>query len=272
MKFLFIGAGNMAQAIINGLINNKVLKPDEIYIYEINSELCKKLKEKYRINISEDFNSINSFDYILLAVKPQVFANFRNDKVMKVLAQKTADSQVIMSIMAGITIEQIKEFFNNCKKIIRVMPNTCALIGQSMSVISADKDIESKELEFVNKIFQSIGKTEIVDEKHINAVTALSGSGPAYVFIFIEALTAGGILCGLSKDISEKLAVQTVMGSSMMAGQERSLEELRHMVTSPGGTTIAGIAELEKNAFRSSIIQAVKSAFLRAEELGKKKS
>jgi len=272
MKFLFIGAGNMAQAIINGLINNKVIKSDEIYIYEINSDICRKLNEKLKINILEDLKNIDSFDYILLAVKPQIFNNFKNDRTMKILSQKTADSQVIISIMAGITIEQIKEFFINCKKVIRVMPNTPALVGQSMSVISADKDIEAKELDFVNKIFQSIGKTDILDEKYINAVTALSGSGPAYVFMFIEALTSGGVLCGLSKDISEKLAVQTVLGAAMMIGQNRTIEELRHMVTSPAGTTIAGLAELEKNAFRSSIIQAVKSAFIRAEELGKKKS
>ncbi|MBN2547091.1 MAG: pyrroline-5-carboxylate reductase [Spirochaetes bacterium] len=272
MKFLFIGAGNMAQAIINGLINNKVIKNNEIYIYEINSSICRKLKEKYKINSIDDFSSINTFDYILLSVKPQVFNNFKNDNSMRNLAEKTTATQVIVSIMAGISIEQIKEFFINCRKIIRVMPNTPALIGQSMSVISAEKDIEPKNLEFVNKIFQSIGKTEILDEKQINAVTALSASGPAYVFIFIEALISGGVLCGLSKEIAEKLAVQTVLGASIMAGQDRTLEELRHMVTSPGGTTIAGIAELEKNAFRSSIIQAVKAAFKRAEELGKKSS
>jgi pyrroline-5-carboxylate reductase len=150
------------------------------------------------------------------------------------------------------------------------MPNTPALVGEAMSVLAKSNDVTTEELQIAKEIFESIGQVEVLPETALDAVTGLSGSGPAFVMMFIEALTQGGILCGLTKNTAEKLAIQTVLGSAKMASQtDTSVEQLRHAVTSPGGTTIAGVAALEENSFRNSVIKAVRAACLRSEELGK---
>lgn len=271
MKFLIIGAGNMGQAFIKSILKKKILKPDEISIYEIREDISNKLKSNLKINLLKSIDgSIKKFDIVLLAVKPQVFNTFYNDNIMNKLFNLVEENQVIISIMAGITIEKLKKFFPKTKNIVRVMPNTPALISHSMSVITFNNDFESEKKDFVIKLFKSIGEIEILEEKYFNAVTALSGSGPAFFFVFLEAMIQGGILCGLSKEKAEKLAIETGLGAILMAkNKKNSIEELRHMVTSPAGTTIAGLTELEKNAFRYSVINAIKVAYERAEQLSK---
>ncbi len=271
MKVLFIGAGNMAQAIISGVLQNKIVKNNDIYIYEINNEISGKVINQYKVKKQEYINSeLSKFDVILLAVKPQVFLSFSNDPDMKKFSEYIKGNQLIVSIMAGITINKIKNFFSNKNPVIRIMPNTPALIGESMSVITASKTVTKKQLEEIKKIFTSIGKVEALDEKYINAVTGLSGSGPAYVFTFIEAMIQGGISCGLTRNIAEKLVLQTVIGSTLMVNDSNvSIEELKQRVTSKGGTTIEGLTVLEKNNFNSIIINAIKAATKRAKELSK---
>ena len=272
MKALFIGAGNMAQAIISGITQKKIINENDIYIYETNNETAKKVLNQFKVKRQEPINSdLSMYDIIFLAIKPQVFLSFNNDAVMRKLNNFINDSQLIVSIMAGISIEKINNFFTGNNPVLRIMPNTPALIGEAMSVITPSSNVSKDQLESVKKIFNSIGKIEILEEKYIDAVTGLSGSGPAYVFTFIEALIQGGILCGLSKEVSEKLAVQTVLGSALMVSDgKNSIEELRHKVTSPGGTTIEGLSVLEKNSFRSAIIEAVRAAARRSIELNRK--
>lgn len=272
MKVLFIGAGNMAQAIISGITQQKIINTNDIYIYEINKQTADAVVEKYNI---EKYKSIDSdmskFDMIILAVKPQVFRSFENDKEMKSIAGYVNKNQLIVSIMAGISIEKIKKFFSNENPVIRIMPNTPALIGKSMSVIACSSNVSKDQLKKVKNIFMSIGEVEILDEKYIDAVTGLSGSGPAYVFTFIEAMIQGGILCGLPKGAAEKLAIQTVLGSATMINKSKiSIEQLRQRVTSPGGTTIEGLSVLEKYNFKSTVIEAIKAAAKRSKELGEK--
>lgn len=270
IRILFIGAGNMGQSIITGINEKKLISKKNIYFFEPQDAVREKIKNKLGVEALTEINeSIKDFDMIVLSVKPQVFNGFKNDNIMSKLSDLTNKNQVIVSIMAGITIDKIQAFFHNSKQIVRIMPNTPALIGEGMSAIAPSENVSSENLDIVMKIFECIGCIEKVDEKMIDAVTGLSGSGPAFVMTFIEALTQGGVLCGLPKITAEKLAIQTVLGSALMASNgERSVEELRHMVTSPGGTTIAGIAALEENGFRNSVIKAVKSAYQRSKELG----
>ncbi len=273
MKTLFIGAGNMAQAIISGIIKKGIMKNEEISVYEINRETCEKVSADYKINIINKLDGeISGFDLVFLAVKPQSFSGFITDDEMKKLPALIKKEAVVVSIMAGITIEKLGAFFGNETVIIRVMPNTPALVLQAMSAISGSKNANEKQLNAVKTIFEAVGKAEIMDEKMLDAVTALSGSGPAYVFTFIEALTQAGVLCGLSKQVSENLAVQTIIGSCLMIGPDNPVESLRHRVTSPAGTTIEGIAVLEKQGFRSAVIEAVRAAFNRSKELSGKKT
>lgn len=269
-KILFIGAGNMGQAIINGVISKDKFNKKDIAIYEVDDKTRLKVIANWDVNtISSIDEQIKEFDYIILAVKPQIFKNFGNDDKMKNLKNFITKKQTIVSIMAGITIKKLEDFFGENTDIVRVMPNTPALVGLAASVLSPSSSVSKEKLNCIKEIFESIGIVEIIEEKHIDAVTGLSGSGPAYVFMFIESLIQGGILCGLSKEISEKLAIQTVLGSAMMASKDKNVENLRHMVTSPGGTTIEAISILESMAFRSSLIEAVRGATEKSKELGK---
>ena len=271
-KILFIGAGNMGSAIIKGL-NKKADFGYEIFFYEpeesVRSEIAAKLNAKAVTQIDE---KIADFDTIVFAVKPQVFRKFPKDEKMAQLSKFVTEKQLVLSIMAGIPIATITDFLLNAKKIIRIMPNTPALVGEAMSVLAPSNDVATEDIEFAKEIFESIGLVEVLSESALDAVTGLSGSGPAFVMMFVEALTQGGILCGLTKKTAEKLAIQTVLGSTKMAVESGlSVEELRHAVTSPGGTTIAGVAALEENGFRNSVIKAVRAACIRSEELGKSK-
>ncbi len=272
MKILFIGAGNMAQAIISGISQEKIINDKDIYFYEIDNQTANAVIDKYNIERYKSIDSdISKYDIIILAVKPQVFVSFDKDKEMKKIYDFVKKNQLIVSIMAGINIKKINNFFGKENPVIRIMPNTPALIGKSMSVIACSSNVSKDQQEKVKKIFMSIGEVEILEEKYIDAVTGLSGSGPAYVFTFIEAMIQGGILCGLPKNVAEKLAIQTVAGSvSLINKSSISIEELRHRVTSPGGTTIEGLSVLEKNGFRSTVIEAVRAAAKRSKELGEK--
>ncbi|OHD06336.1 MAG: pyrroline-5-carboxylate reductase [Spirochaetes bacterium GWD1_27_9] len=269
-KLLFIGAGNMGQAIINGILQKGQYKKDEIFIYEVNLQTKNSVIENFGVKeYSKIDNSINEFDVIILAVKPQIFNNFGLDAAMSAIPQFLTKNQTIVSIMAGVSIKKMEDFFGKDSNIIRIMPNTPSLIGQGMSVISASHNVSKDKIDVVKNIFESIGLVEFIEEKHLDAVTALSGSGPAYVFMFIESLIQGGILCGLPKSFAEKLAVQTVVGSAMMVDGKKPIEELRHQVTSPAGTTIEAVSVLESKGFRSAIIEAIRAASNRSKELGK---
>jgi pyrroline-5-carboxylate reductase len=268
MKILFIGAGNMAQAIISGIIKKNVVKNEDVFIYEINRDTEQKVIASYSINsFDQKKEKISNFDIIILAVKPQVFNGFNADQKMVELFKNLRNNSVIVSIMAGIKIKKLEEFFGTDKSIIRIMPNTPALVLQAMSVISASTKTNEEDINKVKVIFESIGKVEIMEEKYLDAVTGLSGSGPAYVFTFIEALVQGGVLCGLSRQIAQNLVVQTIIGSCSMIDGTKNIEDLKYMVTSPAGTTIEGLSVLEKAGFRSGIIEAVRAATNRSREL-----
>ena len=207
-SILFIGAGNMGQAIIRGVLKNGLYSKDQIIIYEPFEHTRTKVCEEFGIRACEQLSKtiLNESELIVLAVKPQVF----HSNELDVLCTLVNQNHLIISIMAGISTQQIYNKFSQLTQCIRVMPNTPALIGQGMSVISVDAQIKEENKTITEKLFKAVGEVLFLDETSLDAVTALSGSGPAFVMTFIEALTSGGVLCGLPKTISEKLAPNSI--------------------------------------------------------------
>ncbi|MFN2340324.1 MAG: pyrroline-5-carboxylate reductase [Halanaerobium sp.] len=267
MKLAIIGLGNMGQAILSGILNQNIIKAENIIAADKKfSEPDFKLEDQFsEITITADNQkAAREADYIILAVKPQIIKFVLED------IKKDADSKIVISIAAGVKTELLSQYFGSSAKIVRVMPNTPALVAEGMSALYYSREVEADEKAFVEKIFKALGETAEVKEEEMDAVTGLSGSGPAYVYLFIEALADAGVLKGLDRQTALKLAAQTVKGGAEMAlssGQHPA--QLKDMVCSPAGTTIAGVAELEANSFRSTIIKAVKIAAERSEELGK---
>lgn len=267
MKLAIIGLGNMGQAILSGILKQNIMRPENIIAADkkfADSEF--KVKDQFaEITLTADNQkAADEADYIILAVKPQIIKFVLED------IKNDAANKIIISIAAGVKTELLFDYLGSTAKIVRVMPNTPALVGEGMSALYYSPKVEADEKVFVDKIFNSLGETVEVKESTMDAVTGLSGSGPAFVYIFIEALADAGVLNGLDRQTALKLAAQTVKGGAeMVLNTDSHPAELKDMVASPAGTTIAGIAELEDNAFRSAVIKAVKKAAQRSEELGK---
>lgn len=259
-----VGVGNMGTAFIKGILSSQVIIPQNIIIYDINKELLTKTAKDYNIDSAENnIDLVQKARKILIAVKPQII-----DSVLQEISSSITKEHTLISIAAGITINHIKNFITTQTGIIRVMPNTPALIGAGASAISFNENIKEKDLEYVKKILKAIGIVVELEEKHIDAVTGLSGSGPAYVFIIIEALADGGVKMGLPREIALKLAAQTVLGASKMVLETgKHPGELKDMVTSPGGTTITALHEIEKGKLRSTLISAVEAATLKSKSI-----
>lgn len=256
-----IGMGNMGTALIRGILNSQIIKRENIIIYDINNQsLIKKSKENSLDYAESNVELVQKVKYILIAVKPQVI-----DSVLHEIKSSLKSGHIIISIAAGITISHINNIINNDIGIIRVMPNTPALIGAAASAISINQNVSQNDLEYIKNILNSIGIVVELEEKHLDAVTGLSASGPAYIFVIIEALADGGVKMGLSREIALKLAAQTVLGASkMVLDTGKHPGELKDMVTSPGGTTITALHEIEKGKLRSTLISAVEAATLKS--------
>jgi pyrroline-5-carboxylate reductase len=265
-RIAFLGGGNMAEAIIKGLLRNK--STAELMVAEISAERRSYLTQCYpNILVVENSSEAASWgEIVILAIKPQQAAS-----VLSSLRPAVGTDKLIVSIMAGVRCTSIEEALENETRVVRVMPNTPALVGSGASAICAGKNAGIKDLDCVEAIFAQTGLVVRVDEKQMDAVTGVSGSGPAYVFTFIEALSDAGVKNGLPRDISAKLAVQTVLGASrLLAETGEHPAKLREQVTSPGGTTIAGLHALENGCFRGVIMDAVDAATQRSKELAGK--
>ena len=253
MKIGFIGGGNMAGAIANGVVASGICKKSEITICDINAEMLKKYESG--INTSQNNEDAVSCDYVILAVNPFVLS-----KVLDEIKDHDIKNTVFVSIVAGISVKEIKSVIGENAKVVRVMPNTPAQVGEGMTVIAKPDDcVSDTELSEVLKIFNACGKTEIMAETMINTVTGVSGSSPAYVFMMIEAMADAGVMGGIPRETAYRLAAQSVLGSAkMVLDTGKHPGELKDMVCSPKGTTIEAVAELEKRGFRSAIIEAIK--------------
>ncbi len=261
-KIGFIGVGNMGSSILCGLVNNNVIKAQNIYAHSL--VISDKVKE-FDINVTNLQNLVKNSDYIILCIKPQGFA----DLLHSIKLQEGYDTKVYISIAAGVTIDYIKSILGDVK-VIRTMPNIALTVGEGMTVISGDGKASEEELDFAERIFSGAGKTLRVSEKLINSCTAVSGSGPAYAFMFIEALADGAVREGISRSDAYLLASQTLMGSALMQlSTGLCPAQLKDMVCSPGGTTIDAVQSLENDGFRASVMNAVDACARKARAMTK---
>ena len=262
----FIGGGNMAEALIRGLLAGGV-PADRLFVADPVAERLTYLAHEYGVQTSADNTTVaGSRDILILAIKPQMAQS-----VLSQLAAILSDTTLLISIMAGTTCATIEGVLTRPTRLIRVMPNTPALVLQGASALSRGSHADEGDLALAEAIFNRVGTTCRVEEKFLDAVTGLSGSGPAYVLAFIESLADGGVKNGLTREAALALAAQTVMGTARLLLQTgEHPAALRDKVTSPGGTTIAGLHALEQGAFRATVMNAVGAATNRAAELGKK--
>jgi len=266
-KIGFIGSGNMAHAIISGLLNQGVIKRKNILSSDPSNKRLKCFSKEFSIRtFSNNIQVINECEVVVLSVKPQVI-----EAVLKQLRGYIKREHLIISIAAGIPMAFISKYLGNSSKIIRVMPNAPATVKEGISAISAGKNITQDDMKLAENIFNAVGRVVFLEESYLDAVTGLSGSGPAYIFLIIESLIEGGVACGISWDISKELVLQTIAGSvSMIRLTGKHPSELKDIVTSPGGTTIAGLKVLEDKRIRYALIKAVEAATKKATFLGKK--
>ncbi len=267
MKMGFIGSGNMGGAIIGGIVNGKIAIPSDILVSDKNEDALKKISSEYGVNTTTDNKAVaGESDVLFLCIKPQ-FLYLVIDEIKDSVSENT----VIVSIVAGQSIEAITSAFGKKIKLIRVMPNTPALVGEGMAALTPNENVTKEEAEVVLNVFNSFGKGEIVSENLMDAVTAVSGSSPAYVFMMIEAMADAAVIGGMPRSQAYTFAAQAVMGSAKMVLETgKHPGELKDMVCSPAGTTIDAVAVLEKEGLRSSIIDAMISCMNKSKELGKK--
>lgn len=255
----------MGEALLSRLIDRGIYLPSEILVSEPQQERRSFLNQQYGVTATADNRAVaTAAEVLFLAIKPQVFEAV----AAELIDVGSMSGQLIISIMAGVPLSKLEWAFPG-QPIVRSMPNTPATVGSGISAIAPGKHVEPQHLELAQSIFEAVGEVVEVPETMLDAVTGLSGSGPGYVAILIEALADGGVAAGLPRAIASQLALQTVLGTAQLL-KETGMHpaELKDRVTSPGGTTITGIAELENAGFRSALIEAVKAAWRRSQELG----
>jgi pyrroline-5-carboxylate reductase len=271
MKISFIGTGTMATAMINSIIEGSIFSREDIMGSFHREKKAQEVKEALKINTTtSNIEAVKFGDVIVLSVKPQIFENVANE-----IKDYIRDNQLVISIMAGIDVETLQKNLLH-KKVVRCMPNTPAQIRHGMTVWTTTKEVDESEKELVRQILRSMGSEMYVeDETYVDMATALSGTGPAYVFLFLESLVNAGVHLGFSRKDSMELVYKTTLGSVLFAMQSgKHTAELRDMVTSPGGTTAEALYELEKGGFRTVLEKAVYSAYKRTlylKEINRKK-
>lgn len=253
-KVGFIGCGNMGSSMVGGLIKSGFLKSEEIIVSTKTEASSKKLRDEFKVATTLDSKTVaKESETIILAVKPNMYKS-----VVEEIKSELTEDKLIITIAAGISIENMEEWLGDDLKIIRTMPNTPALVGQAMSAVCPNKNVSEEELKYCINIFESFGECEVLEEKYFDGFIAVAGSSPAYVFMFIEAMADGAVKLGIPRAKAYKMAAQSVLGSSKMVLETgKHPGELKDMVCSPAGTTIDAVVELEKLGFRNSVIQAM---------------
>ncbi|WP_297635609.1 pyrroline-5-carboxylate reductase [uncultured Clostridium sp.] len=252
-KIGFIGCGNMGGAMLGSLVENKFIEPSNILVSTKREESRKNLEEKYGVVGKENNKDVaKNTDIIFLAVKPYMYKEVIEE------IKEDLKGKIIVSIAAGINMSDLEKYLGDEEKIIKTMPNTPALVGAGMSAICPNNNVSEDDLKEVCEIFNVFGKYEILEEKDFHAFIALCGSSPAYIFMIIEAMADGAVKLGIARDKAYKMAAQSVLGSAKMVletGMHPGV--LKDMVCSPGGTTIAAVAELEEKGIRNTMISAI---------------
>lgn len=266
-KLGFIGGGNMAEAMIKGLLSASFIETKNITVSDPLATRRDFLHHEYKIKaVPDNREVVEKSDILILAVKPQSVK-----KVLHGIRDLVDEKKLVVSIAAGISIGTIENNLNGDRKVpvVRTMPNTPALVQEGVTAIAPGAHVSKADMLLAHRLFEAVGKTVDVDEVHLDAVTGLSGSGPAYVFMIIEALSDAGVKMGLSRKVANILTVQTVLGAAKLARESgKHPGELKDMVTSPGGTTISGLHTLEAGGLRTTLMNAVEAATKRSAELG----
>ncbi len=255
----------MAEAIIGGLLTAQQSKPDQLWATDPVKGRCDLLKSQFGIRVgSDNREAVTWAEVVILAVKPQSLPDVLRD------IGSGLNSRLVISLLAGVTIRAISEQASGVKRIIRAMPNTPAQVREGMTALAFGVELSKEDMGVAQTVFESVGRVVSVEERLMDAVTGLSGSGPAYVFQAIEALADGGVKMGLPRATAELLAAQTVLGAAKLVLQSgEHPAKLKDRVASPGGTTIAGLHQLEQGGFRATLMGAVEAATKRSQELGR---
>jgi len=265
-KVAIIGGGNMGEALLAGLLADGLVTPADLWVTDVVSDRLAALRNRYGVRVGSDNREAVSWaDVVVLAVKPQSM-----DPVLDELKDRVPERTLIVSIAAGIPLSRIAARLGGNRKLVRVMPNTPALVRAGASALAVSPSVSSDEHALAVRLFEAVGTVVTVEERLMDAVTGLSGSGPAYAFLIIEALADGGVKVGLPRDTALTLAAQTVFGAAKLQieiGEHPG--RLKDKVASPGGTTIAGLHALETGGIRAALIAAVEAATKRSEELGR---
>ena len=265
-KVGFVGAGNMGEALIKGLVESNLVPADAIVIADSRAARAQQIAQQYGVRAAADNTAlVRDADVVILAVKPQIMA-----PVLREIMPALTNRPLLVSIAAGVSTATIQSVLGKYPRLIRVMPNTPALVLEGATAIARSHELEADDLETAEEIFTAVGRVVVLEEELMDAVTGLSGSGPAYVAIVIESLADGGVKMGLDRVTAMTLATQTVLGAARLIAETGVHPgALKDMVSSPGGTTIAGIAALEEGGIRTTFIRAVERATLRSRELGR---
>lgn len=262
-----IGAGNMGSALLKGLVRSKTARPENAICTDIRESQLDELQQEFGVQtMTDNITAVREADIVIYAVKPQILPT-----VLQQTAEALDMGKVVISIAAGVSLAAIESKLEKKLRLIRVMPNICASVGMGASAIAAGKHVMEGDIELAKEIFDSVGTSIFIGENVLmDAITGLSGSGPAYIFLIIDAMADAGVKMGLYRGDALALSAQTVLGAAKMlieTGEHPGL--LKDQVTSPGGTAIAGLHTLEKGGLRTTIINAVEAATLRSKELGR---
>ncbi len=262
----FLGAGNMGEALIKGLLKTGIIPRESVFATDVRLDRLKQLDKGYGIRVLPDnLTLVRQADVVILAVKPQIIA-----PVLQEVAPAITPNKLVISLAAGVPTSTLRALLPKGVRLIRTMPNTPALVLEGATAIAKADGLQPGDLETAQEIFEAVGKVVVLEEELLDAVTGLSGSGPAYIALVIEALADGGVKMGLDRMTAMTLAAQTVLGSARLLIETGTHPgQLKDMVTSPGGTAIAGIAALEEGGVRRTLINAVERATLRSRELGR---
>jgi len=265
-KVGFLGAGNMGAAMIKGLLQAGLVPPATIAVTDVRADRLDEIARQYGVRaIAGNAALVSESDVVILAVKPQIMG-----AVLKEIAPAVDARKLFISIAAGVATHTLREHLGRPVRLIRVMPNTPALVLEGVTAIARADGLEPGDLETAQELFGAVGRVVVLDESALDAVTGLSGSGPAYVAVVIEALADGGVKMGLDRATAATLAAQTVLGSAKLILETGAHPaQVKDMVASPGGTTIAGLAALEEGGVRHTFISAVERATERSRELGR---
>jgi len=262
----FLGAGNMGEALIKGLRAVDLVPADLIGATDARADRLKEIAGGFGIQgFDSNSDQVQRSDVVILAVKPQIMG-----AVLAEIAPAVTGTKLLISIAAGVSTDRLRQFLGKSARIIRVMPNTPALVLEAATAIAKSEGLQPGDLETAQEIFGAVGKVVVLDESLMDAVTGLSGSGPAYVALVVESLADGGVKMGLDRQTAMTLATQTVLGAAKILLETGAHPgQLKDMVSSPGGTTIAGVAALEEGGVRRTFIKAVEHGTLRSRELGR---